>query len=173
MHSLCVFVSYLDFFFFNATSNCQRVTICLLFAWLPWKTGYLDWMLKLSEQYKLLLFYMVFSKCKQTQISCLFSYYRTTEFDVNISNSAVLFDAALFEKLAPKRCCCICFTHCLRFQKKIFLRFFMKRSKLNTRIREENSTEYSLQLRFFCCCFRALSGLISFRVCCFSCYLSL
>lgn len=61
------------------------------------------------------------------------------------------------------------------FNKKIFLRFFMKRSKLNTRIREENSTEYSLQLRFFffCCCFRALSGLISFRVCCFSCYLSL
>lgn len=106
-------------------------------------------MLKLSEQYKLLLLYMVFSKCKQTQISCLFSYYRTTEFDVNISNSAGLFDAALFEKLAPKRCCCICFTHCLRFQKKIFLRFFMKRSKLNTRIREENSTEHRLQLRFF------------------------
>lgn len=41
------------------------------------------------------------------------------------------------------------------FKKKIFLRFFMKRSKLNTRIREENSTEYSLQLRFLLLLFQS------------------
>lgn len=129
------------------TVNESRFACCLLgFRGKP-----ATWIgcLSFQNNTKCFFYYMVFSKCKQTQISCLFSYYRTTEFDVNISNSAVLFDAALFEKLAPKRCCCICFTHCLRFQKKVFLRLFMKRSKLNTRIREENSTEYSLQLRFF------------------------